>query len=236
MYKLVQWTKRLPFYLELPVEVHTTLLTHKWHEILVLTTSAYQAIHGQHKFSNVGSDVMGADFMQEVIMYTHTHPLTRTHTYIYIYIYIYFSFVRRFPNPSPIARFSLGARFSGRSTDKGTFTLTERTHRAGRFISPPRTDTIVCTCILRRSRVEPFCFERIMQAALFFTAGPYRINTILNRIVIGNVNLRPPPRTDMFLPDVSRFDEIQASHFLPFEHERIIGRFIRGKRELSTFG
>lgn len=67
VYKLVQWTKRLPFYLELPVEVHTTLLTHKWHEILVLTTSAYQAIHGQHKFSNVGSDTMGADFMQEVI-------------------------------------------------------------------------------------------------------------------------------------------------------------------------
>lgn len=67
VYKLVQWTKRLPFYLELPVEVHTTLLTHKWHEILVLTTSAYQAIHGQHKFSNVGTDVMGADFMQEVI-------------------------------------------------------------------------------------------------------------------------------------------------------------------------
>lgn len=72
VYKLVQWTKRLPFYLELPVEVHTTLLTHKWHEILVLTTSAYQAIHGQHKFSNVGSDAMGADFMQEVSnnMYT----------------------------------------------------------------------------------------------------------------------------------------------------------------------
>ncbi|XP_017787036.1 PREDICTED: hormone receptor 4 [Nicrophorus vespilloides] len=47
VYKLVQWTKRLPFYLELPVEVHTRLLTHKWHELLVLTTSAYQAIHGQ---------------------------------------------------------------------------------------------------------------------------------------------------------------------------------------------
>ncbi|KAL3278911.1 hypothetical protein HHI36_016429 [Cryptolaemus montrouzieri] len=45
VYKLVQWTKRLPFYLELPVEVHTRLLTHKWHELLVLTTSAYQAIH-----------------------------------------------------------------------------------------------------------------------------------------------------------------------------------------------
>ncbi|KAF2879832.1 hypothetical protein ILUMI_26359 [Ignelater luminosus] len=49
VYKLVQWTKRLPFYLELPVEVHTRLLTHKWHELLVLTTSAYQAIHGTDK-------------------------------------------------------------------------------------------------------------------------------------------------------------------------------------------
>ncbi|XP_059479904.1 hormone receptor 4 isoform X2 [Neocloeon triangulifer] len=47
VYKLVQWTKRLPFYLELPVEVHTRMLTHKWHELLVLTTSAYQAIHGK---------------------------------------------------------------------------------------------------------------------------------------------------------------------------------------------
>lgn len=46
VYKLVQWTKRLPFYNELPVAVHTQLLTHKWHELLVLTTSAYQAING----------------------------------------------------------------------------------------------------------------------------------------------------------------------------------------------
>ncbi|XP_048506500.1 hormone receptor 4 isoform X2 [Athalia rosae] len=66
VYKLVQWTKRLPFYLELPVEVHTRLLTHKWHELLVLTTSAYQAIHGQQKWTGVGSDGTGADFTQEV--------------------------------------------------------------------------------------------------------------------------------------------------------------------------
>lgn len=66
MYKLVQWTKRLPFYLELPVDVHTWLLTHKWHELLVLTTSAYQAMHGQHRVSNAGNDGTGTDFMQEV--------------------------------------------------------------------------------------------------------------------------------------------------------------------------
>ncbi|XP_065170854.1 hormone receptor 4 isoform X3 [Atheta coriaria] len=65
VYKLVQWTKRLPFYLELPVEVHTRLLTHKWHELLVLTTSAYQAIHGQpHKMSDISSEPPA--FSQEV--------------------------------------------------------------------------------------------------------------------------------------------------------------------------
>ncbi|XP_044728083.1 hormone receptor 4 [Chrysoperla carnea] len=77
VYKLVQWTKRLPFYLELPVEVHTRLLTHKWHELLVLTTSAYQAIHGtsssasavtnnQTKLSSFNSDHTDIDFTQEV--------------------------------------------------------------------------------------------------------------------------------------------------------------------------
>nr|CAD7454555.1 unnamed protein product [Timema tahoe] len=44
VYKLVQWTKRLPFYLELPVE----------------------AIHGGHKMGSTGSDGAEADFTQEV--------------------------------------------------------------------------------------------------------------------------------------------------------------------------
>ncbi|KAJ3666077.1 hypothetical protein Zmor_001532 [Zophobas morio] len=63
VYKLVQWTKRLPFYLELPVEVHTRLLTHKWHELLVLTTSAYQAIH---KTGDQLTTVIKTDFNHEV--------------------------------------------------------------------------------------------------------------------------------------------------------------------------
>nr|CAH7755285.1 unnamed protein product [Callosobruchus chinensis] len=68
VYKLVQWTKRLPFYLELPVEVHTRLLTHKWHELLVLTTSAYQAIHKYQpqQAREQQSTVLEADFSQEV--------------------------------------------------------------------------------------------------------------------------------------------------------------------------
>jgi len=65
VYKLVQWTKRLPFYSELPVEVHTRLLTHKWHELLVLTTSAYQAIHGPRKTWS-GPEPTEHDFMQQV--------------------------------------------------------------------------------------------------------------------------------------------------------------------------
>lgn len=64
VYKLVQWTKRLPFYLELPVEVHTRLLTHKWHELLVLTTSAYQAIHKAG--DQMTTTVIETDFNQEV--------------------------------------------------------------------------------------------------------------------------------------------------------------------------
>lgn len=63
VYKLVQWTKRLPFYLELPVEVHTRLLTHKWHELLVLTTSAYQAIH---KPATPQQQAAKVDFAHEV--------------------------------------------------------------------------------------------------------------------------------------------------------------------------
>ncbi|KAI2803708.1 Ligand binding domain protein [Blomia tropicalis] len=45
VYRLVQWTKRLPFYEQLPVHTHTQLLTHKWHELLVLSTCAFSAIN-----------------------------------------------------------------------------------------------------------------------------------------------------------------------------------------------
>jgi len=47
VYRLVQWTKRLPFYDELPVHVHTQLLTHKWHELLVLSCCAFSALNNQ---------------------------------------------------------------------------------------------------------------------------------------------------------------------------------------------
>lgn len=52
VHKLVSWTRKLPFYMDIPVEIHTKLLTDKWHEILVLTTAAYQAMHGKKNISN----------------------------------------------------------------------------------------------------------------------------------------------------------------------------------------
>lgn len=77
VHKLVSWTKKLPFYLEIPVEIHTKLLTDKWHEILVLTTVAYQAMHGrkynqsQQNQSSTSPHVISPDkhdpeFVQEV--------------------------------------------------------------------------------------------------------------------------------------------------------------------------
>lgn len=46
-------------------QVHTRLLTHKWHELLVLTTSAYQAIHGPRKTWS-GPEPTEHDFVQQV--------------------------------------------------------------------------------------------------------------------------------------------------------------------------
>ena len=77
VHKLVSWTKKLPFYLEIPVEIHTKLLTDKWHEILVLTTAAYQAMHGKNKpmtsmqsantgTTNLVPDKQDSEFISEV--------------------------------------------------------------------------------------------------------------------------------------------------------------------------
>ena len=66
VYKLVKWTRRLPFYDQLPVGVHTKLLTHKWHELLVLTTSAYQAIYGFRRMGTTRTDGEKVELHQEV--------------------------------------------------------------------------------------------------------------------------------------------------------------------------
>ncbi|GBP29973.1 Hormone receptor 4 [Eumeta japonica] len=62
---MVAWTKKLPFILEIPMEIHSKLLMDKWHEISVLTTAAYQAMHGKHAHAPPSSD-HDHDFMQEV--------------------------------------------------------------------------------------------------------------------------------------------------------------------------
>ena len=74
VFKLVQWTRRLPFYTEIPVEIHTRLLTNKWHELLVLTTSAYQAINGNGVMTTA-SDGIVAQPHQEVITFSYSHIL-----------------------------------------------------------------------------------------------------------------------------------------------------------------
>ncbi|CAB4057031.1 NR6AN [Lepeophtheirus salmonis] len=47
-------------------DVHTKLLTHKWHELLVLTTSAYQAIHGSKRMGTTRTDGEKVELHQEV--------------------------------------------------------------------------------------------------------------------------------------------------------------------------
>jgi nuclear receptor subfamily 6 group A len=66
VYKLVQWTRRLPFFSQLSVNLTTRLLTHKWHELLVLTTSAYQAIHGTRRMGTTRTDGEKVELHQEV--------------------------------------------------------------------------------------------------------------------------------------------------------------------------
>ncbi|XP_055331272.1 hormone receptor 4-like [Paramacrobiotus metropolitanus] len=43
VFKLVEWTKRLPYLSSLPLNLLTSLLTYRWHLILLLSTSFYNA-------------------------------------------------------------------------------------------------------------------------------------------------------------------------------------------------
>lgn len=65
VHKMVAWTKKLPFIMEIPMEIHSKLLMEKWHEISVLTTAAYQAMHGKQSHAQSSPD-HEQDFMQEV--------------------------------------------------------------------------------------------------------------------------------------------------------------------------
>ncbi|VDM74277.1 unnamed protein product [Strongylus vulgaris] len=46
--QLVEWTKMLPFYGELPVEVHTHLLTQRWAELVLLSACFYSCSNATH--------------------------------------------------------------------------------------------------------------------------------------------------------------------------------------------
>ena len=46
--KLVDWIRRLPFYDDIDIKNNSHLLTNKFHEIVVITTCAYHAIHLSH--------------------------------------------------------------------------------------------------------------------------------------------------------------------------------------------
>ncbi|KHJ97833.1 Ligand-binding domain of nuclear hormone receptor [Oesophagostomum dentatum] len=46
--QLVEWTKMLPFYGELPVEVHTHLLTQRWAELVLLSACFYSCSNAAH--------------------------------------------------------------------------------------------------------------------------------------------------------------------------------------------
>ena len=49
--QLVQWMRHLPFYGDIPLPLHTKLLTKRWHEILLLT----MAVHQPSSYDSAGS-------------------------------------------------------------------------------------------------------------------------------------------------------------------------------------
>ncbi|KAH3797225.1 uncharacterized protein LOC127837953 isoform X2 [Dreissena polymorpha] len=50
--KLVLWTKTLPFFKEIPVEVHSKLLSSKWQELLLFIATAHRAIYKESDVMN----------------------------------------------------------------------------------------------------------------------------------------------------------------------------------------
>lgn len=63
--KLVEWTKVLPFYVELPVEVHTHLLTKRWAELVLLSACFYATVHAGGAELNVVSTPVSSTTAEE---------------------------------------------------------------------------------------------------------------------------------------------------------------------------
>lgn len=75
--KFVKWTKQLPFFSEIPIEVHSHLLTSKWHELLLLVTTAYKSDQSE-SVSSLTKDDLYAHYMRKLqvalYLFFHTPP------------------------------------------------------------------------------------------------------------------------------------------------------------------
>lgn len=63
--KFVKWTKQLPFFSEIPIEVHSRMLTSKWHELLLLVTTAYRSDQSE-AVSSLTKDDLYAHYMRKL--------------------------------------------------------------------------------------------------------------------------------------------------------------------------
>lgn len=63
---LVEWTKLLPFYNELPIEVHTHLLTNRWAELVLLSTCFYALYYG-HSKTRLGNLMSGENAINDAM-------------------------------------------------------------------------------------------------------------------------------------------------------------------------
>lgn len=56
--KLVEWTKRLPFYGELPITVYTQLLTQRWAELVMLSSCFYAVAQNNTLTAKTTGDIV----------------------------------------------------------------------------------------------------------------------------------------------------------------------------------
>ncbi|KAL3084648.1 hypothetical protein niasHT_035257 [Heterodera trifolii] len=66
--QLVEWTKLLPFYSELPVEVHTYLLTHRWAELVLLSTCFFAHCSANNANQNKPNSMSDTDSQQNLAL------------------------------------------------------------------------------------------------------------------------------------------------------------------------
>ncbi|KAL3871784.1 hypothetical protein ACJMK2_039761 [Sinanodonta woodiana] len=67
--KLVHWTKQLPFYSELTTDIHSQMLSDKWHELLLLITTAYKAVTSSENMEKLTYGELYAENFSKLQMY-----------------------------------------------------------------------------------------------------------------------------------------------------------------------